>query len=132
MQNPPRVTTTHVRRFHVADEDLVSLAPGSLDPVLSTPRLVWHIEETALELLAQYVDDDEVSVGVTVDVSHVGATLLGHEVTCEARVILVDGPMVLFHVEAREGDRMLLSGVHRRRAVRVARLQAGLDRIKNR
>ena len=69
MQSPPRVTTSHQRQFTVAAEDLVSLSPGQLDPVFSTPRLVWHVEETALELLGRYVDDDEVSVGVTVDVA---------------------------------------------------------------
>ena len=117
MQSPPRVTTSHQRRFAVTAEDLVSLSPGQLDPVFSTPRLVWHIEETALELLRQYVDDDEVSVGVTVDVAH---------------VVHVDGPTVVFHVEAREHDRLLLSGVHRRRVVRTGRLQNQLERLKNR
>lgn len=132
MQSPPRVTTSHQRRFTVSAEDLVSLSPGKLDPVFSTPRLVWHVEETALELLGRHVDDDEVSVGVTVDVAHVGAALEGHEVVCEARVVHVDGPTVVFHVEARERDRLLLSGVHRRRVVRIERLQNQLERLKSR
>ena len=132
MKSPPRVTTSHQRQFTVAAEDLVSLSPGQLDPVFSTPRLVWHVEETALELLGQYVDDDEVSVGVTVDVAHVAAALQGQEILCEAQVVHVDGPTVVFHVEARENDRPLLSGVHRRRVVRTARLQNQLERMKNR
>ena len=132
MQSPPRVTTSHQRQFTVAAEDLVSLSPGQLDPVFSTPRLVWHVEETALELLGRYVDDDEVSVGVTVDVAHVAAALQGQEGVCEAQVVHVDGPTVVFHVEARENDRLLLSGVHRRRVVRTARLQNQLERMKNR
>ena len=132
MKSPPRVTTSHQRQFTVAAEDLVSLSPGQLDPVFSTPRLVWHVEETALELLGQYVDDDEVSVGVTVDVAHVAAALQGQEVVCEAQVVHVDGPTVVFHVEARENDRLLRSGVHRRRVVRTARLQNQLERMKNR
>jgi len=132
MKSPPRVTTSHQRQFTVAAEDLVSLSPGQLDPVFSTPRLVWHVEETALELLGQYIDDDEVSVGVTVDVAHVAAALQGQEILCEAQVVHVDGPTVVFHVEARENDRLLLSGVHRRRVVRTARLQNQLERMKNR
>ena len=132
MKSPPRVTTSHQRQFTVAAEDLVSLSPGQLDPVFSTPRLVWHVEETALELLGRYVDDDEVSVGVTVDVAHVAAALQGQEILCEAQVVHVDGPTVVFHVEARENDRLLLSGVHRRRVVRTARLQNQLERMKNR
>ena len=132
MKSPPRVPTSHQRQFTVAAEDLVSLSPGQLDPVFSTPRLVWHVEETALELLGRYVDDDEVSVGVTVDVAPVAAALQGQEVVCEAQVVHVDGPTVVFHVEARENDRLLLSGVHRRRVVRTARLQNQLERMKNR
>ena len=132
MQSPPRVTTSHQRQCTVAAEDLVSLSPGQRDPVFSTPRLVWHVEETALELLGRYGDDDEVSVGVTVDVAHVAAALQGQEVVCEAQVVHVDGPTVVFHVEARENDRLLLSGVHRRRVVRTARLQNQLERMKNR
>jgi predicted thioesterase len=73
-------------------------------------------------------------VGTLVEVEHLAPAPEGSSVTCRARVIHVDGPVVTFQVEAHDGVEPIARGIHRRRVIdvdrfarRVARKQGGAD-----
>lgn len=103
------------------------MAFAGLPAVLATPWLVWHLEHAALDLLIPHLAEGEISVGTRVEIDHVGPALAGEEVTYAARVVLVDGADVTFHVEARCGTRVLSRGLHKRRVVEVERLRRRLE-----
>ena len=48
--------------------------------------------------------------------------------SCRARVILVDGPVVTFQVEAHDGVESIARGIHRRRVIDVDRFARRVER----
>lgn len=104
----------------VAAEQTVSFA--GLPPVLATPFVIWILEETAMELLEPFLEEDDLTLGTQVDIEHLGMARVGETVSLQAQVVRVDGRDYLFHVEARSRDQVLAKGLHRRRLVSRSRL----------
>ena len=65
------------------------------------------------------LDANESTVGVHVDVEHLAPTPLGQKVTCVARVINSDGPLVTFQFDARDEQEKIALGVHKLRVIRI-------------
>ena len=72
----------------------------------------------------RHADDDpgESAVGTAVDVRHLAATPVGHDVTAEAEVTRVDGRRVAFNVKARDEKEEIGRGTHERMVIDVRRL----------
>ncbi len=70
--------------------------------VYSTPNMVADIEQTCRNLMLAHADTGEDSVGVRVEIDHLGATLAGQTVTIDVKVTGVDGPRVSFEVEVHD------------------------------
>ena len=96
--------------------------------VLSTPTLIWYLEHAAREALLPLFESGEACVGVHVDVQHLAATPLGHNVRCQARVIHVDGRTVTFQVEARDDHELIARGTHKRAVVDAQRFAKAVSR----
>src|SRR5262245_33589352 len=92
MSAEERITVDATNRITFADERMPS--------VLATPWLVAHLEYAARNAIAPCLDESERSVGTFLEVEHVAPAAEGFTVTCRARVIHVDGPVVTFQVEA--------------------------------
>ena len=89
--------------------------------VLSTPTLIWFLENSAREALLPMFESGEACVGVHVDVQHLAATPLGRQVRCRARVVHVDGRFVTFQVEAHDEHELIARGTHKRAIVDIER-----------
>ena len=63
---------------HIADEGIL---------VYSTPAMVGHMERAAVEAVAPYLNDDEFSLGVRVEISHIAGTRIGETVHAAARLV---------------------------------------------
>lgn len=98
-----------------------------LPPVFATPMMVTAMENAALNAIRGYLDAGESAVGTTVDIRHLAATPVGHEITAEARVTRVDGRRVFFDVSAHDEIEPIGSGTHERMVVDVARLEKKLQ-----
>lgn len=96
--------------------------------VLATARMVSLMEIAASRVLKPLLREGELSVGVTVESSHLAATLPGAEVTAHARYQGRDGKLFLFEVWAEDPGGEIGRGVHRRAIVGVERLLAGAAR----
>lgn len=94
--------------------------------VFSTPSMIMLMERSAREALRPFLEDGEESVGVEVQVEHIGPATLGAEVRGVAKVLEVDGRRVGFEVRAYAGDREIGRGRHRRAMVQVDRLVASV------
>lgn len=121
MNTPVRPGDSGEITFVVEGPHAVSFDPA-MPPVLSTPSLLWFLEQAAIRALAPRLTGGEVSVGTEVELQHLAPTPVGGMVTCRARVVSADGPAVAFHVEAHDGHEVIARGFHRRRVVRAAGL----------
>jgi len=98
-----------------------------LPPVFATPMMVTAMENAALNAIRGYLDTGESAVGTAVDIRHLAATPVGHEITAEAQVTQVDGRRVVFDVSAHDEMEPIGKGTHERMIVDVARLARKLQ-----
>lgn len=108
---------------------VITLGGDSRATVFSTPNMILWMERAAREGLREFLEPGEESVGVDVDVQHLGAAPLGATVRSLAKVIAVDGRRVRFEVEAWAGDRLLGRGSHSRAVVQVSRVIENLEKL---
>jgi fluoroacetyl-CoA thioesterase len=95
---------------------------STLPPVFATPMMVRAMENAALNAIREYLEPGESAVGTIVNVRHLAATPVGHQVTAEAEVTKVDGRRIEFKVSARDEMEEIGEGTHERMVVDRARL----------
>src|SRR5215510_1726625 len=118
--------------WRVSDADLASaIGVGMSDifpGVLATARMIALMEVAASRVLRPLLAEGELSVGVTVDVSHSAATPPGATVRATARFIRREGKMYVFEVWAEDDGGEIGRGVHKRAIVLSERLEIGAVR----
>src|SRR5262245_4595251 len=107
MKGRPRIGTAGEMVFTVGQEHVIDFTTGGMPAVLSTPKLIGLIERTARESLYSFLDDNERTVGVELDVRHLAPTPLGAQVTITTRVIHVEAKLVDFQFEVRDQQEMI-------------------------
>jgi fluoroacetyl-CoA thioesterase len=110
--------TLRVRPGHLANQFKDAMLP----PVFATPMMILAMENAALNAIRGYLDPGESAVGTAVDVRHLAATPVGHDVTAEAEVTRVDGRRVAFNVTARDEKEEIGRGTHERMVIDIGRL----------
>jgi fluoroacetyl-CoA thioesterase len=93
--------------------------------VLATARMVALMEIAAARVLQPVLGPGELSVGVTVDISHTAPTPLGAEVTATARYAGREGKLFVFEVSVADPGGEVGRGWHKRAIVSSERLQSG-------
>jgi predicted thioesterase len=92
--------------------------------VVGTPFLIGYIELASHGAILPYCEAGEATVGTRIEVDHLAPALPGRPVVTLARVIAVERRRVLFEVEVRQGERLVMNGRHGRAIVDLARLLA--------
>jgi fluoroacetyl-CoA thioesterase len=86
--------------------------------VLSTPAMIGLMEGTSLRLVAPYLDENEQTVGIHVDVRHLAPTKIGQSVTVTAELLEVKDNKIRFSVLAvNDTDAKIGEGTHRRAVI---------------
>jgi predicted thioesterase len=110
----------------VDERDLAStLSPGSGDafpPVFATSRMIALMEIAAARALVPLLEEDELSVGVALDVQHTAPTPAGERVTAIAVYGRMLGKLYRFEVVASDAAGEVGRGTHDRAIVNVRRL----------
>ena len=88
-----------------------------LPQVLATPMMVLMMENAALAAIRPYLDAGESAVGTAIDVRHLAATPVGHEVRAEAEVVNVEGKRIEFKVSAHDELEEIGRGTHQRMVI---------------
>jgi len=126
------VNTTASAQLVVEDQDLASsISRESQDkfpPVFATARIVALMETAAARVLCPFLESNELSVGVFIQVSHTAATPLGIRVTANARYLGREDKLFIFEVWAEDCGGEIGRGIHKRAVVNVDRLLAGATR----
>src|ERR1700724_3440062 len=119
MRQIPRGTkgtfTLRVLPEHLANRFKDAMLPQ----VLATPVMILIMENAALNAIRPYLDPDESAVGIAVDVRHLAATPVGHQVRAEAEVTKVEGRRIEFSVSAWDEAEQIGSGTHERMVIGI-------------
>src|SRR5438105_9420621 len=101
----------------------------TMPAVFATPMMIMAMEMTSADAIAAALPPGFVTVGTEVDIRHLAATPVGHQVRTTARVTAVERKVIRFEVEAFDGGRRIGEGAHARGLVNVGsftrRLGAG-------
>ena len=128
IENEPELNATATAELIVGPEDLASSLPiemgDAFPPVLATARMVALMEIAASRVLKPLVGPGELSVGVTVDITHTAPTPVGAQVTATARYAGREGKLFLFEVSAAHPGCEVGRGWHKRAIVTSERLLA--------
>ena len=76
--------------------------------VYSTPSMLRDVEHTCRDLILTHLDEGEDTVGVRVEIDHLGPTLAGMWVEVRARVVGIEGRRV--EIEAEVCDALDIVG----------------------
>ena len=131
MQSQPKIGSGGERKFAVDTTHAISFGPDG-PAVLSTPWLVWFLEHAALDAALPFLDPAEITVGTRIEVDHLAPTPVGAHVTCTARIVHSDGPVISFQLEASDRTETIARGFHKRRVVKVDRFAARVKDKVNR
>ncbi|MBX5453406.1 MAG: thioesterase family protein [Acidobacteriia bacterium] len=94
--------------------------------IYATPELLRDIEVTCRNLLLEYCDVGEDSVGVSAAFDHSAATPLGMTVRITATVAKVEGRRVVFDIVAADAVEEISRGQHTRFIVEMAKAKQRL------
>lgn len=119
MNAHPKIGTVGELRFSVEQKHCIDFATDGMPAVLSTPQLIGLLERTARQTLAPFLESNERSVGIEVEIRHLAATPLGQQVRCVVRVISVDERQIGFQIEAHDQHELILKGLHKRAVIRI-------------
>ena len=100
---------TEVERVDTALE----VGSGSL-LVYATPCMVALMEGAACEAIAPAIPDEQTTVGIELNIQHMAATPVGHEVRAEAVVTAVEGKIITFELHAFDEAGEIGKGTHKR------------------
>ena len=120
------------REIVVGKEHATRHLSDSTGNVLSTPIMIWLMEEACHYTVAPYLKENQQTVGTLVCVKHLAATPIGMKVRAEAEVVEVDRRRVKFMVTAYDEVEKIGEGEHERFIVDMDRFVAGLKKKVNR
>ncbi len=101
----------------VGEQDTAAVMGSGTVPVLATPRMIALMEEAAWTAIQEGLDEDQTSVGISMNISHSAATPVGMEVTARAEVTAVEGRKVSFLLNAWDEKGIIGEGTHQRAVV---------------
>jgi fluoroacetyl-CoA thioesterase len=111
----------HEENLEVTDEMAIRFLGLDAARVLSTPHLIGLLEMTARNLIKQFVEPGEDSVGTLVNLRHLAATPIGMHVRLRAEIVSVEGQRVRCRIEAWDDREKIAEGAHERFVIDVAR-----------
>ena len=126
-EREPELDATATAEVFVGPEHLASALPiemGDAFPhVFATARMIGLMEIAAARVLQPLLGPGELSVGVTVDITHTAPTPPGVLVVASARYLGREGKLFNFEITAHDEGGEIGRGSHKRAIVETERLQ---------
>jgi fluoroacetyl-CoA thioesterase len=90
--------------------------------IFSTPAMIGLMEGTCVRLVEPYLDENEQTVGIHVDIRHMAPTKIGQSVTVTAEVLESKDNKIRFSVSATNDRGVKIGeGTHRRAIINTER-----------
>jgi len=109
---------------HLASH-LIQQPEDDFPQVFATAQMIALMELAASRAMLSVLAQGELSVGVTVDITHRAATLVGDTVTATARFSGMDDKFYRFEIVAQDSGGEIGRGYHTRAVVSKERLISG-------
>ena len=94
--------------------------------IFSTPAMIGLMERTCVELAEPYLEENEQTVGIHVDVRHLAPTNIGQSVTVIAELLEIKGNKLRYAVSASNDQNVQIGdGTHGRAVINTARFAKG-------
>jgi fluoroacetyl-CoA thioesterase len=94
--------------------------------IFSTPAMIGLMELTCVRLVEPYLDENEQTVGIHVDVRHMAPTKIGQSVTVTAELLEVKDNKLRFSISAVNDQGVKIGeGIHRRALINTKRFGGG-------
>jgi fluoroacetyl-CoA thioesterase len=94
--------------------------------IFSTPAMIGLMELTCVRLVEPYLDENEQTVGIHVDVRHMAPTNIGQSVTVTAELLEVKDNKLRFSVSAVNDQGVKIGeGTHRRALIDIKQFAGG-------
>jgi fluoroacetyl-CoA thioesterase len=107
-----------IARTHSYVTSLKMRASQLQTDVFSTPAMIGLMERTCVDLTEPYLDEDEQTVGIHVDVRHLAPTTIGQSVTVTAELLEVKDKKLRYAVSATNEQGVKIGeGTHRRAVI---------------
>jgi len=111
-----------VTRTHTYETTLEMRARQLEADIFSTPAMIGLMERTCVDLTEPYLDPDEQTVGIHVDVHHRAPTKIGQSVTVTAKVLEMHENKILYSISATNDHGVKIGdGTHRRAVINTKR-----------
>lgn len=115
----------------VVEEHMLALNMGSGQvSVFATPYMIAKMEETCSKCVCEDIGNENVTVGIEVNVKHISATPCKMKVTFKAEVIKIDGKMITFNVSAFDEVCKIGEGIHTRVVVNKEKFETNTQNKK--
>ena len=108
------------RRIEVDETRTIDFLGEALR-IYSTPSLLLDIEQHCRDLILRHLDKAEDTVGIRIELDHMGATPLGMAVDITATVIEVQGRRITLQVEVSDSLEAVAKAKHVRFVIDVAK-----------
>ena len=109
------------QRRTVLEADCIKFLGADVPPSLSTPAMILWMEIASRELAQPHLEAGQDTVGVHVDVEHLGASPAGAQVVFRSRLTAVDERKLSYEVEATDAGEVVGRGRHTRFVIDVER-----------
>ncbi len=96
--------------------------------VLSTPSLITFMQTTCADLMAPFLDRDEMAVSIKIEMNHLASTPIGMPITIRSEIIKVDDRRINFKVEAFDEMEKIASAYNDMYIIDRERFERGLKR----
>lgn len=91
---------------------------ADMPPVFATAFMVGFVEWTCIEALRPYLEPGQGTVGIHIDMSHVGASPIGSKVTAEIELTAIDGRKLHFKIVCSDEAGLIGEGFHDRAIIK--------------
>jgi fluoroacetyl-CoA thioesterase len=110
-----KVGINHTSKVLVTSQN-TALNMGSGDMmVLATPEMVALMENAAMSCVSSYLENDETTVGCSINTTHIRPSAIGTTVLALATLIQIENRKLTFHVVAKDAnDNIIGEGTHER------------------
>ncbi|HEX2914500.1 MAG TPA: thioesterase family protein [Chloroflexia bacterium] len=98
----------------VTPENTANRVASGVVEVYATPQMIGLMETACFNAVQSYLDPGQSTVGILVNVTHIAATPIGHQVRSEAELVEVDGRRLVFDVVAYDDHEKIGEGRHER------------------
>ena len=111
----------------VTEKNIAATMKSGELAVYATPAMIALMEQAAYQSVAPELEEDQGTVGISMNVKHLASTPVGMKVTARCELTEIDRRKLVFLVEAYDETGKIGEGTHERFIIKNEEFQAKAD-----